>query len=458
MIILPLLLRKFQRFALAITLFLAFQVAAFAATSLSEIKSNVEILLQGGKASEAWLLLEVNKDSFPEDAEFDYLLGVTALQMNQPELALPAFERAVLLQPGFAGAWVDLAICYYRLGDAKTAKQLLTHVEENFSPPEAIKVELNKAKVMVGQAALLNEWHGEVALLGGHVKNANYGIASTNLQLTSISDGIINVILSPDYKPRSDNALELRAGATKRINHASGAYSDVQLGMRSRQYGTENDQDFIDLAGNWTYVSPLRLMPATDSVISLTARRVMMDGRGLGAFFNIATGLRKYYGRCTVTPNLEFEKRLYEGDGQYDADIPWLGVGLDCSRDKYSMAVNYRYGFDQAHGNRPGGNTGRQELMLQTGWQINPSLHLRGTVYYINNQDKEGYSELLEYNAKRYTHRLGERVQLNWLLPYDPKQRLSLQIEFENTDNRSNIAISRFEDTQVFMGLHYKLF
>jgi tetratricopeptide (TPR) repeat protein len=453
----PGILSSYQRIGLGFFLYLSIQ-AAVAATPIADLQTEVDLLLKSGKPAEAMALLNAHKDDQSSDPEFNYLLGTTALQSNQLELALSAFERAVLLQPSFAGAWVDLAITYYRLGDVQTAKQLIAHVETNFTPPTAIKAELDKARNTIDQAAFLNEWHGEVAMLAGHVKNANYGISSSNLQLTSVNDGLINVVLSPDYKPRDDNAMEFRAGASKRINHASGAYSDVQLGMRTRQYGTEHNQDYIDMAGNWTFVKPLAGFKATEQMLSLTARRVLLDGRGLGAFINLAAGVKKAYGRCVAATNLEFEKRLYEGQGQFDADIPWLGLGMECSLGAYALEANYRIGYDQAHGSRPGGDTRRQEFRLQAGWQIDPSLYLRGTAYYVDNQDQEGYSELLSYNAKRYTHRLGQRIELNWLLPFDPKQRWNLKVEFENLDNRSNIAIARFEDTQIFMGLNYKLF
>ena len=54
-----------------------------------------------------------------------YQLGLAALAAGQSDLARQAFERVVVLRPGFAGAWLDLALATARSGDTAAAVELL---------------------------------------------------------------------------------------------------------------------------------------------------------------------------------------------------------------------------------------------------------------------------------------------------------------------------------------------
>jgi leucyl aminopeptidase len=78
--------------------------------------------------------------------------------------------------------------------------------------------------------------------------------------------------------------------------------------------------------------------------------------------------------------------------------------------------------------------------------------------YYADYKDAEGYSSLLSNGARRVVHRTGERLELAWQLPLKNNDRWTMQIEFDDIKNHSNIATSSFDDTQIFAGLRYQLF
>lgn len=81
--------------ALACTALL-FSVTAQADATLDEARR----LLDGKAAEQAYQLLAPLEDSRAGNPEYDYLLGVAALNAGRPKLAVFAFERVLSVQPG----------------------------------------------------------------------------------------------------------------------------------------------------------------------------------------------------------------------------------------------------------------------------------------------------------------------------------------------------------------------
>ncbi|MFO1204332.1 MAG: trypsin-like peptidase domain-containing protein [Burkholderiales bacterium] len=52
----------------------------------------------------------------PGDADAWYFLGRAQMKLNHPDAAVPAFQRAVELNPEFGRAWLELGLLYARLG------------------------------------------------------------------------------------------------------------------------------------------------------------------------------------------------------------------------------------------------------------------------------------------------------------------------------------------------------
>ena len=66
-------------------------------------------LLASGNPKQAYAELAPLQDKLLGQPEFDYLLGVSALDSGRVEEAVIAFERVLALFPNHAGAQMDLA-------------------------------------------------------------------------------------------------------------------------------------------------------------------------------------------------------------------------------------------------------------------------------------------------------------------------------------------------------------
>ncbi|HET9578627.1 MAG TPA: tetratricopeptide repeat protein [Usitatibacter sp.] len=94
-------------------------------------------LLRAGNASEAYQELARVQREFSGQAEFDYLLGVAALDSGRTDEAIIAFERVLALMPNHAGARMDLARAYYASGAYDLAEAAFLKLRDANPPPAA---------------------------------------------------------------------------------------------------------------------------------------------------------------------------------------------------------------------------------------------------------------------------------------------------------------------------------
>jgi hypothetical protein len=116
-----------------LALWLPFQAAAADAPDLKKAGT----LLRDNRAAEAYELLRPFEADFAGEPEFDYLFGVAALETGRPAQASIALERALIVNPDFVGARLDLARAYFELKDFDRAKLEMNTVLAQDPPPAA---------------------------------------------------------------------------------------------------------------------------------------------------------------------------------------------------------------------------------------------------------------------------------------------------------------------------------
>lgn len=94
-----------------------------------------EALLEADEAERAYTLLSAEELRFAGDAWFDYLLGVAALDSGRPGQAVFSLRRALVVEPGFSGARLELARAHYEAGNASLARPLFESLLGEAPPP-----------------------------------------------------------------------------------------------------------------------------------------------------------------------------------------------------------------------------------------------------------------------------------------------------------------------------------
>jgi hypothetical protein len=114
--------------------------AALASTSAradDPVIENAKRLLAAGNVQQAYTELSAAQDKLTGMPEFDYLLGVAALESGRVEEAIIAFERVLALIPNHAGAQMDLARAYYATGSFDLAEAAFLKLQASNPPPAA---------------------------------------------------------------------------------------------------------------------------------------------------------------------------------------------------------------------------------------------------------------------------------------------------------------------------------
>ncbi|MCP4009416.1 MAG: tetratricopeptide repeat protein, partial [Proteobacteria bacterium] len=143
------------------------------------IIQSAKTLLKNGKAEEAFNLLDPHLIDYAADPEFNYLLGIAALDAGKPGDAVFAFERVLAVDPGHLNARAELARAHMLLGETEAARRELTRVKEQ-QPPAAVSIAIDKHFAKLDRFELEKRAqgrkisaYGEVSV--GHDDNINSG-------------------------------------------------------------------------------------------------------------------------------------------------------------------------------------------------------------------------------------------------------------------------------------------
>src|SRR3982751_7125549 len=101
------------------------------------VVENARKLLAAGNPKEAYAELIAVQNRLSGMPEFDYLLGVAALDSGKIEDAIIAFERVLAVMPNHAGAQMDLARAYYAAGSFDLAEAAFVKLRSRNPPPAA---------------------------------------------------------------------------------------------------------------------------------------------------------------------------------------------------------------------------------------------------------------------------------------------------------------------------------
>jgi tetratricopeptide (TPR) repeat protein len=103
-----------------------------------QLLENARRLLNSGNPKQAFQELSAQQDKLSGMPEFDYLLGVSALDSGRIDDAIIAFERVLAVNPSHAGAQMDLARAYYAAGSFDLAEAAFRRLRDQNPPPAAL--------------------------------------------------------------------------------------------------------------------------------------------------------------------------------------------------------------------------------------------------------------------------------------------------------------------------------
>lgn len=410
-------------------------------------------LIRSGQAQQALDRLLTNNADAELDPHYHYWVGVAALETNSLELALNSFERAVLLNPGYAGAWLELAIVHFRLGDTETAVLLIEHVERNFAADSRLARDLVKAKEELRRSVRVVQWAGEIEFMHGHVQNANAGLGSSLITLTPVGGDPIALTVDPSQRATPDWASIVRAVLARRAQVDADTTAELLLNVRGRVFVSQRDYDQTDLG----VVGALNRRYGEQVLQgALGVRHIRLGSRSLGQIYVAQSAVKiPAPAGCYYETRFDAERKEYSLGGYFSGTTPWIGVSTTCSGANLYWTVGYRYGVDRADAQRPGGVTQRQEAYGQINWVFKPNWSLSMAYLLGYATDRDPYSSLLDNGSRRRVTRNFAKLGLSRHLADLGYRGIYVSAYYEYLNDESNIKISSLRDRQAFLGLRY---
>jgi tetratricopeptide (TPR) repeat protein len=172
-------------------------------------------LHQHGKAGEAYVLLNTKLAQRASDPDYNYALGLAALDSGHVAEAILAFQRVLALQPNNAEARSELARAYALTGDVDTAKAQFDTVLQDPSLPDPVRQRFSQmvkgySKQITGKG---KDVSGFADVSGGYDSNIN-----TATGLTSVTIPLFAVFgpgaLSGTARETHDGFADAQAGVS----------------------------------------------------------------------------------------------------------------------------------------------------------------------------------------------------------------------------------------------------
>lgn len=260
---------KWQRSGLAVcSLLLALQTA----WAQDALLQSAQSFLASKQPAQAYELLSPQESARAGQTEFDFLLGLAALDSGRITQAIFAFERVLAVQPGNSLARAELARAYIAAGETDTARTQLQQVKAapNVPPQARQSVERLLSSLEKGAAKPLR-FYVEAGL--GHDSNLSGGPNISSFAVPALGGAVF--ALGAASQQRGDNTLQLGAGLA--YTHALGAATDLNanLNWRATRPFKENTLDTSSIDGS---LALAHTIAATRYSLSLNLANLSFDG------------------------------------------------------------------------------------------------------------------------------------------------------------------------------------
>ena len=209
-------------------------------------------LLEQKQPKQAYDLLLPQEATRAGDPEFDYLLGIAAIDSGEPERGVFALERVLAVQPNNHVARAEIARAYLALGERDSARREFETVRQQQVPAD-VKAAIDGYLSAIASADV-TQVTGFLEIGFGYDSNVNSATGSNQIAVPSLG-GII-ATLDPTSTSNSDTFTALAGGInlTHKITRewavVGGVAAAAKLNTHEDAFNTLNIDG--NLGARWT--------------------------------------------------------------------------------------------------------------------------------------------------------------------------------------------------------------
>jgi tetratricopeptide (TPR) repeat protein len=427
-----------------------FFFAASSALAQDATLDEARRLLEAKQPKAAFALLSALEQQRAGDPEFDYLLGLAAVDSGQHTRGVFALERVLALRPDHAQARAEIARAYFLMGENKVAREEFEAVKRS-GPPAGAAATIDRFLDALNQRERAVGRTGATAFLEaglGYDNNVNAATATTSFAIPVFPGLVFN--LTPGSEKQSDDFWTLAGGASGRLG-----VTDTLALVGSASFDQRSNFDFerfdtgsVDASGGVS----LRRDAHEFSLAAQLQSYSVDDERFRDATGFVGQWRRSFSQYDQLSVYAQRARLAYPQQGARDADRTVLGgawahasrgpradvafAGLYLGKEDPRRGDVPHFGHD-LWGLRAGGQIGITE-----GWLVSASLGYEERRY--------GGADPL-FQAERHD----KEVQLRIAAPYSLTRSWSVIPAATYVDSRSNIVVNDYQRTIVSLNLRY---
>lgn len=408
--------------------------------------------------------LDQQRERCIDHAAFLATLGGFWLEEGDPVQALLWLERSLLLDPSALGAQADLALALAALGDKTALSQLLREWEGRTDIPAVLLSRLVQSSglpVVSSGSASGNHQRAwvqarEVSVMLGHESNLDRSPRLNELTITP-PDGETNLPLAEPLKPRPGTATTTEMSWQGAFSPRTGSVLQVgvQASARAAPGNSDTNWHHAQLAGSASQRWGVWRADVQGSVAAVAGPlnepyRLVRWGIALER-----TGVG-----CTQRVGLDLEARTQSVTSLADSRSVGGVINVLCSAPGltgWTLAAALRASTDVPDNHDRAGGVQRQwSAGIRASGPIGASGRLEMSLRVSRALDSEGYSPLLEREARRWLSPVQisiEFAQPMALSAMPPTEAIG-QIQALRQD--SNLPIFRYSSVGLFGGLRWR--
>ncbi|MCM2327678.1 MAG: tetratricopeptide repeat protein [Lysobacter sp.] len=431
--------------------------AAFPALANPEALERARQLLNQSNPKQAYMELIKLESQLAGNVDYDYLLGVAALDSGKLDDAIIAFERVLAVRPNHAGAQMDLARAYFMMGSYDLAEASFKQLAESNPPPiaqQTINRYLEAIKARKRQTTA--GWSGYAELGIGYDDNIT-GVPTDFGAAAQQSFGIVGIEATGNSIKRKA-AFGNAAGAME-YSHPIAQGWGVFGGAEVRGRGYDGESDFNSVSGDARFGTALNdgptqwralagYMAFNQEGAADTDPKITNDRRSayaLGEWKHMLdqktqVGLGLQYSQVRFPTNAVEDFNQIFLSGSWLRSFESKGVPL--------LFVSAFVSDDDAVNKLPDGVTDKSKnlagLRGYLQYSLTTKLNTFGALGFVLRRDKDDFAR--STTVAEGEDRFGEFVLgLNW----EFRKTCAVRAQWSYTRNASNIDLYDFKRNEV---------
>lgn len=386
---------------------------------------------------------------FGGNPEFDFYLGLAALENKKPSEAIFALERAIAIQPDFTRARAELGRAYFMLGENENAKAEFETVKADNRTPAGVINTLDNFLAAIDSrfdsAGKRLEFFIDTTL--GSDSNINAGTDAENITIL-FGDFELSAPLSEESQATESDFYSIKPG----VRYSTPLRDDLNLYLAAdlvisepseEQYAAESSNisaTLAKLAGSTQYQGALAVQSYEVPASEFVRDSVTLSGQWIKTL-NAKNKLNAYLSLADVS---------YE-DGIKDGAVNGLGINWLNSIGKFANYYGLFYGDEGIDDPLQ-----QQQAKDYMGIKIGTRRSIGRSAFYANLSVQENSFKAIDILQGVKRDGTSTSLSLGMDIPILQKLTLSPSVSLIENKTDNNIEVFEYERTLVNLTFGYK--